>query len=203
VTPEILAEHVAGVVARRDGWVRAGFDGAPAAGPGPLADAVGELLRLRGRPTLRVSAWDFLRPASVRLEHGRDADAFYWGWFDEKALRREVLDPLGPDGGGRVLPTLWDAERDRATRAGYVDLPPGGVLLLDGPLLVGSSLTLDVTVHLRLSPAALRRRTPEAEHWTLPAYERYDAEALPQEYADVVVRWDDPRHPALVERPAG
>jgi hypothetical protein len=107
-----------------------------------------------------------------------------------------VLDPLGPGGSGRVLPSLRDPVTDRSTRAGYVELPPGGVLVLDGPLLLGQGLPLDLTVHLRLSRAALERRTDPAERWTLPAYERYAREVLPEESADVVVRADDPRHPA-------
>ena len=34
--------------------------------------------------------------------------------------------------------------------------------------------------------------------WTLPAYARYGDEVDPASFADVVVRVDDPRHPALV-----
>ncbi len=55
-----------------------------------------------------------------------------------------------------------------------------------------------MTVHLWLSPGALARRTAEDQRWTLPAYARYEAEAEPLETADVVVRLDDPRHPAIV-----
>ena len=57
----------------------------------------------------------------------------------------------------------------------------------------------DVTVHLVLSSAALARRTDPALRWTLPAFARYAAEVAPASFADVVVRADDPRHPALVE----
>ncbi|MBE8524979.1 uridine kinase [Amycolatopsis sp. H6(2020)] len=159
-----------------------------------LADALVDPLRLRGRATLRVSARDFLRPASLRFEHGRtNPDARYTDWLDLGALRREVLEPL--KGSGEVLPSLWDAERDRATRAGRVPLPEGAVVLLNGELLLGAGLAFDLAVHLWLSPAALRRRVPDA--WAVPAYERYEEEVAPGSLADVVVRVDDPRHPAL------
>ncbi|MGW5672936.1 uridine kinase, partial [Micromonospora sp. NPDC003776] len=149
---------------------------------------------------LHVRAADFLRPASVRLEHGRtNPDAYYEGWIDEAGLRREVLDPAGPAGSGRLLPSLWDPVADRASRAGYVDLPPGGVVLVSGPLLLGGALPFDVTVHLVLSPGALDRRTEPGQRWTLPAFARYADEVAPASFADVVVRVDDPRHPALVE----
>lgn len=178
-------------------WIRVVVDGAPAARPGELADGLAEALRTRGRPVQRVSAAGFWRPASLRLEYGHeDADAYYDLWLDTGALRREVLDPLGPGGSGRVLPALWDAATDRATRADYVALPPGGVLLLDGPLLLGRGLAFELSVHVRLSPAALSRRTPPGEQWTLPAYARYAAEVRPEQTADLVVRADDPRHPA-------
>jgi hypothetical protein len=193
---DALAERIAGSEPPGPWW-RVAVDGAPAARPADLADAVAAALPALGRRVLRIGADSFWRPASLRLEYGhQDADAYYQLWLDTGALRREVLDPLGPDGTGRVLPSLRDPATDRSTRAGYVELPPGGVLLLDGPLLLGQGLPLDLTVHLRLSPAALARRTPADERWTLPAYERYTREALPERTADIVVRADDPRHPA-------
>ena len=88
-----------------------------------------------------MSAWDFLRPASVRLERGRtDPDAYYDDRLDLAALRRVELDPLGPDGDGRWLPTLWDPDADRATRAGYETAPDKAVLILAGYLLLGRGL---------------------------------------------------------------
>lgn len=195
-----LADALAERIARSEPpgpWWRVAVDGAPAARPADLADALAAALPALGHPVLRVSAAAFWRPASLRLEYGhQDADAYYQLWLDTGALRREVLEPLGPGGTGRALPSLRDPVTDRSTRADYVQLPPGGVLVLDGPILLGQGLPLDLTVHLRLSPGALERRTEEGERWTLPAYERYAREALPEEAADVLVRADDPRHPA-------
>ena len=193
-----LADRIAGTPP--DTWLRVAVDGAPATDPYALAAALVDPLRVRGRPARHASAEDFLRPASVRLEFGRtDPDSYYDGWLDTAGLRREALDPLAPGGSGRVLPSLWDAGTDRATRAGYVTLPPGGVLLVSGALLLGAGLPFDLTVHLAMTPAALDRRTPDGLRWTLPAFARYDAEVVPAALADVVVRLDDPRHPALVE----
>lgn len=203
ISPAILVEQIADRIARepRETWVRVAIDGAPAAAPGRLADELVDPLRLRGRPVLRVSAADFLRPASLRLEFGRaDPDVYYSEWLNTEALKREVLGPLAPGGNGRVLPSLWDAATDRATRADYVDLAAGGVLVLDGALLLGRGLPLDVTVHLALSTAALTRRMPAEEAWTIPAYRRYQDEVDPENIADFVVRVDDARHPALMER---
>ncbi|MFD0560894.1 uridine kinase [Kitasatospora saccharophila] len=204
ISPERLVGLLAGRIhglAHDERRLRVAVDGADATRPGELADALVEPLRLLGRPVQRVSADDFLRPASVRFEYGKqDPDALHDLWLDQGALLREVLDPLEPDGDGRVLPTYWDRESDRATRARYVELPPRGVLLLDGPFLLGRWLPFELTVHLTQSAAALARRTPAAEHWTLPAHERYRTETDPGALADLTVRVEDPRHPALVER---
>lgn len=201
ISPSTLIERITDRIDElpRVGWARVVLDGAPVAEPGRLADELAAPLRLRGRPVVRVSARDYLRPASLRLEFGRtDPDVFYDEWLDIGALIREVLGPLAPGGTGRVLPALWDAAADRAHRVPYVDLPPGGVLLLDGPLLLGRGLPFELAVHLWLSPSALARRTSEEQAWTLPAYARYELEADPARAADVVVRVDDPRHPAVV-----
>ncbi|KXK62027.1 uridine kinase [Micromonospora rosaria] len=182
------------------GRLRVAVDGAPAAEPERLAAALVDPLRARGRPVLHVRTADFLRPASVRLEFGRtNPDSYYDAWTDEAGLRREVLDPAGPQGSGRLLPALWDARTDRAARAAYLDLPPGGIVLVSGGLLLGGGLPFDLAVHLELSPAALARRTPDDQRWTLPAFDRYATEVAPASFADVVLRVDHPDRPALVE----
>ncbi|MEZ0448921.1 uridine kinase [Cellulomonas sp. ICMP 17802] len=179
------------------GRVRVLVDGAPATRPGELADALVEPLRAAGRPVVRVRADDFLRPASVRFEHGRqDPDAYLEDRLDLGALGREVLDPFVAT--GRYLPTLWDPVTDRATRAGYALAPEGAVLVLDGSLLLGRWLDHELAVHLTVRPATLERRTPAEDRWVLPAFARYEAEMLPAQVADVVVHADDPRHPALL-----
>ena len=72
------------------------------------------------------------------------------------------------------------------------------MVIVSGPLLLGAGLPFDVTVHLSVSAAALDRRTGAELRWTLPAYARYADEVDPASFADVVVRLDDPRRPALV-----
>ena len=201
VSIEVLVEELADRIVREHpaGRVRVAVDGADAAEPGVLADALVDPLRVRGRPAVRVAAADFLRPASVRLEFGRtNPDSYYEGWLDEAGLRREVLDPAGPDGSGRVVTRLWDAAIDRAAREPYRQLPPEAVVLVSGPLLLGAGLPFDLTVHLHLSAGALGRRTAAGDRWTLPALTRYTDEVSPGAFADLVVRLDDPRHPAVV-----
>ena len=175
VLVEQLADRIADLGPSR---LRVLVDAAPAAHPEALADALVDPLKLRGRSVLRVSAKDFLRPASLRFERGRtDPDSYFDDWLDVYGLAREVLDPAAPDGAGAVLPSLWNAATDRASRASYVDVPASGIVLLDGALLLGRWLPFELTIHLDMSPAGAcsprpippRSPTPGRKPWPATA----------------------------------
>ncbi|MEJ5866488.1 hypothetical protein WDV85_01895 [Pseudokineococcus sp. 5B2Z-1] len=182
--------------------VRVGVDAAVPADGELVADAVAEALAAQGAGVLRVRARDFLRPRSVRLSTGpADPETGYTSWTDHLGLRREVLDPLGPGGAGTWLPALWDERADRATRAARRTAPPGSVLVLDGPFLLRweTADALDLSVHLLVSDAAVRRRLPPADaDRQTGAWALYVEETDPAPRADLVVRAEDPRRPALV-----
>jgi hypothetical protein len=204
VSRDRLVDEVAALVRDRPGRVRLAVDGPPPTDPVGLAHRVADALRVLGREALVVDAGDFLRPASVRLELGReDPDEFRTGWLDAAGLRREVLDPAAPGGSGRVLPRLWDAAADRAFRDRYAQLPDDGVVLLAGALLLGRGLPLDAAVHLRMSDAALAREMPTELIWTRPAYAAYARDTGPEEIADLVVLADHPDRPAIRRRTPG
>jgi hypothetical protein len=201
VSPARLVSEVVALVLGRPGRVRVVVDGPSPTRPDVLAHGVVAELRARGRAGVVIDTGDYLRPASVRLEYGReDPDELLDGWLDEGGLRREVLDPGGPGGSGRVLPRLWDAAADRSFRDGYTQLAGDGVVLLHGALLLGRGLPAELEIHLRMSPAALARRLPDSAQWTLPAHERYASERGPGGGADLLVMSDHPDRPAVIRR---
>lgn len=200
--PEAVPEVVAELIGRRRPAhpLRVAVDGADPGEVELLTRLAGRWVAAAGRNALRVPTRLYLRPRSLRYEHGRqDPDAFY-DWLDADGLRREVLDPLGPDGDRLYLPGLRDPANDRATRVPYELAPVDAVVLVDGPLLLGRGLPFDLTVHVSVGPGALARRTPPEEGWTLAAFDRYAREVRPAEIADIVVRTDDQAHPALLHR---
>lgn len=103
--------------------------------------------------------------------------------------------------GDTYLPSLRDPATNRATRAEPVRLADGTVLVVSGAFLQGLGLPFDRVVHLFTSAAARARRTPPDQAWTLPAFDQYDAEVGPADLADLVIKVDDPAHPALRIRP--
>jgi hypothetical protein len=176
--PLLLADQLAAL----PGLVRVAVDGAPWADPDGFAAALRDPLQALGRPAAHVPTRLFLRDAALRLEHGRTDVLSYPEWTDFAALRREVLDARGS-----YLPSLRDPATNRATRTAREPLAPDAFLL-------GRGLPFERTVHLALSPAARARRAAADEAWTLPAFADYDPTA---HTADVVIKLDDPRHPAV------
>jgi hypothetical protein len=187
-----LVEELAAWLAEIDGIVRVAVDGPPCAQPDLLAEALAEPLRVRGRPVVVVRADGFWRDASLRFEYGHeDVDALP-DWLDRGALRREVLGAAVER--GDYVPSLRDPATNRSTREPRRSVPPATVVIVSGAFLLSGGLPFDRSVHLAMSPAARARRTPAADRWMLPAFDRYDREVVG---ADVVVRLDDPNRPAV------
>ncbi|MFD6159392.1 hypothetical protein ACFWF7_28630 [Nocardia sp. NPDC060256] len=192
ITQDVLIERLVERLRALPGHRVIAIDGADAARPVDLADRVAAALRDTGRPANVVSLHDYVRPASLRVEFGRDDISYRTAWFDYDALRREVIDALHTD--GRWLPALWDEATDRSARAAIRPAPADTVLLIAGPMLLDHYLQFDLTVRLDMSAQALRRTTPPEDHWTIPALvDNHENNTTPTFFA----RWDHPDRPAL------
>ncbi len=170
------------------------IDGADAAEPISLAHAVADNVRAHGRGCDVVSLHDYVKPASLRLEYGRNDEISYRTiWFDYDALAREVVDALHND--ARWLPALWNEKADRSARTQVRAAGAGDVVLVTGPMLLGRNLAFDSTIRLHLSEAALLRATHADQLWTVPALLRHEQDTAEQ--PDVDVRWDHRDRPAV------
>lgn len=207
----LLAEIASGLVAATGGPLRLGVDGL---GPDTraVADELADALGSAGLEALRVSTSLFLRPRSLRLEWGLpEAEDLLTSWFDDEALVREVLRPLGPDGDRHWVDGLRDPLTDRSLRRPTRLAGPQPVAVLDGPLLGRAGLAghLDLIVRLQTGPAALRRRLQELGEDAVPGGVGGDAVAQAVQALDlrpahprIVVRFDHGDRPA-VELPGG
>jgi uridine kinase len=200
--------------------VRVAVDGPDAAGKTTLADELACALRAVGRPVLRVGVDDFHHPRRLRHRRGPlSPEGYLHDCFDHEALRRLVLDPLGPAGDGRYVRALMDYESEARRHGPAEPAPPGAVLLVDGVFLLTDALrsSWEVSIYVDVTPEESLRRalvrdvrifgTPEVvrERYTrryLPGQRLYRAAARPAETADVVVDNGDPSAPVITRWPA-
>ena len=196
LTPEALTVSVADRAESLTGTVCVAVSAPDAADPVELARRITTELRTRGRAADVVSLHDFVRPASLRLEHGRtDPHSYRHDWFDYAALDREVVRALHEQ--RRWLPRLWAEDTDRSARELPRPAAHDQVLVVAGPMLLGRGLDFDVTVSLTMSRGALERRTRAGDHWTITALLEHG-----ETDADVLVRYDHPTRPAARTRSA-
>ncbi|MBF6332039.1 hypothetical protein [Nocardia transvalensis] len=198
ITTDSLIDTVAARACDLPGRAVVAIDGADAADPVGFAREVADRIHTRGRPGEVISLHDYVRPASLRLEFGRDEMSYRAAWFDYAAVNREVLQSLRTH--GRWLPALWDEHTDRSARAAMISAAANTVLIVAGPMLLGRGLDFDLTVELRLSAAALRRATAPDDAFTVDAVLNHQRGRAAE--ADILVSWDHPDRPAMRTSPS-
>jgi uridine kinase len=189
--------------------LRVAIDGITGVGKTTFARAITAALAARGVTAVHVTMDGFHHPRAVRHRQGRDsADGYYEDAYDLDAMRRVLLDPLGPGGDRRYRTAVIDLATDTP-----VDDPPrtagvGDVLVVDGSFLQRSELRegWDVVVFLDASfeAAEARGAARDAEAFGgidgaraafrsryHAAQRRYLAECNPAVGADVVIDAED------------
>jgi uridine kinase len=188
-----------------DHVLRVAIDGPDAAGKTTLADELARCITYRGRPVVRVSVDGFHQPEAVRRQRGPlSPDGYFHDSFDYAALRRLVLDPLGPGGDRRYRNAVFNYRHDVAHEVPARQADRRAVLLLDGVFLLREELRdcWEASIFVHVSPAESLRRalqrdielfgTQEAvreryERRYLPGQELYRTTARPHDAADVVM----------------
>lgn len=116
--------------------IRVGVDGFCASGKTTVSDRLAEALAARGRRVIRASTDSFQNPPAVRWQRGEDSpEGFYRDAVDFVALRRELLDPLGPGGERRYRLASYDLPRRQPILGDRALADEGSVLILDGLFL--------------------------------------------------------------------
>ncbi|NBC10345.1 MAG: uridine kinase [Planctomycetes bacterium] len=195
--------------------LRVGIDGRSASGKTVLADELVEPIERRGRPVIRASIDGFHHPRQVRYAAGHSPAAYYRDSFDTGAIRRCVLDPLGPHGDGAYRPAAFDFRTDAAVHAPIEQAAADAVLLFEGVFLMRPELDdawdyrilVEASVDVTLTRAVERDRTlfGDAEAVRrryvdryVPGQQRYRDQVRPQDRADAIVLNDDVDRPQLL-----
>lgn len=210
---ETLASRIEGV---RVEWpTRVAVDGPDAAGKTTLADGIASALTARGRTVIRAAVDDFQRPRVDRYRRGAySPEGYYRDSFDFGALRRLLLDPLGPAGDRSYRTAVFDFVRDVEQPGSAGVAPEEAIVIVDGVFLLRPELLAawDFTVFVSVSAEEALRRAlvrdvalfgsiEEVERRYreryLPAQALYLADVRPRDRAAVVVENNDPSRPVL------
>jgi len=196
---------------------RVAIDGVPGAGKTTLADEVAVVLRAQGREVIRATVEDFLNPRSVRHPWSDSAEGWYNHNTNLDALRRVLLDPLGPDGDRRIQQAVYDKAADIALSPPVTTAAIDAVLLFDGVFLLRKELfdRWDLRIFVSaafgeaLDRSRIRDQTPllsanEVEERYrrryIPSQQFYFETIRPTEHADIIVYNDEPLQPAWEAR---
>jgi uridine kinase len=214
---EQLAASIAAL--RLNHPTRVAFDGVDGSGKTTLADELVEPIRRAGREVIRASVDGFHNPRAARYARGPDsAEGYFLDSFDYAAVKRELLEPLGPGGGGKFRTAIFDYRTDRPVESPQRAASRDAVLLFDGvflsrPELHGSwdlTVWLDVPFEVTVERAVARdsRNGGNAEVTRgkyecryVPGQRLYLAQCRPQERADIVVANTALDRPSVMIRP--
>ncbi len=216
---ETLSAHLGAADPSRP--LRVAVDGRTACGKSTFARALSARLAERGRRVLHTSIDGFHNPKSVRYARGRlSAEGYYRDARDLAAIRRELLDPLGPGGSRLVRTGTFDLDADAPKPGEVIPVPHDTILIVDGTFLARPELSDAWEVHIFLRT---RRETARARGLSrdrpaggapgqtetvydqryLPAFDLYLAEANPEARATILIDLDDFAAPGIVRMPAG
>jgi uridine kinase len=203
-------ERIVEVIRSPGGGSRIAVDGPDAAGKTTIADELASILERRGSTVVRASIDGFHRQRSQRHAAGALSPHGYMeDSFDVAALRRDVLDPLGPGGSRRIVRARYDWRDEAAVVATSELVPPGAVLLLDGVFLHRPELAhcweASIFVFARADVVLDRARKRDADALGgvaeverryraryMPGQALYFERDRPHERADVAVENSDP-----------
>jgi uridine kinase len=193
--------------------LRVAIDGPDGAGKTVLADELAACLAAK-RPVIRAGIDGFHNPREHRYRRGPDSpEGYFLDSFDLEAVRRLLLEPLGPAGSRRFRRAAFDYRTDEAIEAPEEEAAPDSILLFDGIFLLRDELRelwdFSIFVHCTFEEIIRRAEARDAkllggveavrERYRkryVPGQELYFDRCRPREVASTVVDntcLEDPR----------
>lgn len=206
------------ILAKRVGHpLRVAVDGLSAAGKTTLANELDPLIVDRGHPVLRATIDDFhVRGHKLRSKNEEyTAETYYRESYDYGAVRKLLLQPLGPGGNRRVRTGIWDSYNDVPLDSVTVKVDERAIVLVDAAFALHPLLSdqWDVVVWIDVDQdTALRRACERDIAWagsaevvesrylrrTFPAHDLYISETHAPDVADIVIDNRIPERPRIV-----
>jgi uridine kinase len=195
--------------------LRVAIDGPDAAGKTMLADELAEYLSGKRR-VIRSGIDHFHNPRELRYRRGADSPGgYFYDSFDYEAVRKALLDPLGPGGSRRYRRAHFDYRVDEKVEAPEEEAPLDAILLFDGIFLLRPELAscwdFSIFVHADFDEIVRRAEARDREliggaeavreryrKRYIPGQELYFSSCAPQKIADVVIDNTDVSNPKLV-----
>ncbi len=192
-------------------------DGPAGSGGSALADRLAAACQSRGRPVIRISGDDFLRPRHIRHRRADDSPVgFTEDTLDDAALRQLVLEPL-TNGDRRIVTRIRDPRTDALIDSPAVLVDGDTLVLVDGTFLLRRSLRdyWDLRVLLAVDDARVARtddRVPMSERGAggevgdhrqrrARGFTRYLEQEDPGAVADIVIDTTDALRPVPLRWP--
>jgi len=213
-----LAEEIANFIRYHEpaGILRVGIDGVDGVGTTVFADMLARAIEAKGRPVIRASVDGFHRPRKDRYRRGRSSpEGFYLDSYDYAALRRVLLDPLGPGGLRPYCSAIFDHVADSPLPIHTSIAAQGSVLVFDGIFLHRAELrdVWDLSIFLDAPfEVTIPRGAGRGSGWGSPdmhaisnqryieGQRLYLRESEPQKLANFVIDYTDLANPIVVAR---
>jgi uridine kinase len=213
-----LVEEIAGVILQYKPTMilRVGVDGVDGVGKTVFADMLGQAIESQGRPVIRASVDGFHNPRKERYRRGRGSpEGFYLDSYNYAALKKILLDPLGPRGSRTYCPAIFDHVTDAPLPVHMLVADQSSVLVFDGIFLHRPELRgiWDLTIFLDAPfdvtvPRGAGRGAPwGSPDMHAPSNRRYiEGQRLylrenePQTLANFVIDYSDLANPMIVAR---
>ena len=156
---QVVSARVLGIAVGHP--VRVAIDGFCAAGKSTFAKELAAALEQAGRQVIRATTDDFQNPPEIRWQVGPDSpEGFYRHAVDFDALRRELLDPLGPSGKRSYRTTFYDLRARRPNLSPATLADEDDIVLVDGLFLHAPQLRAcwDFSVFVDAAPEVCVQR---------------------------------------------
>ena len=121
--------------------VRVGIDGAGNAGKTTFADELVEPLEKLGRTVIRATIDGFHNPPEIRRRQGKYSPQGYLeDSYNYNALKRYLLDPLGPNGNLKYKESVYNFKINKPTKVPIKIAAQNSILIFEGIFLFNQHL---------------------------------------------------------------